>query len=328
MTRAFRPAWWLPGPHSQTVWGRFVRDRPALPYSTETWQTPDGDTVDVVRLKAATEAPRVLLLHGLEGGVRSHYAAGLFAQAVGQGWGADMLLFRTCNGRMNQLPRSYHSGETGDLDFVVRRITAQFPAAPLGLVGVSLGGNVLLKWLGERGNGVPPQVRAAAAVSVPFDLARSSRRIGSGASRLYERHFLRSLRSKALQKLERFPGIASRDAVLSAATLWTFDDAYTAVVHGFRDAEDYYSQSSSLRFLPSIHVPTLLLSARDDPFHPPDVLDEVSEIARGNPCLETEFHERGGHVGFIEGVIPGRARFYAEARIVRFLDLHLAALGS
>lgn len=323
MSDAFRPAWWLPGPHSMTVWGRFLRERPSLPTTTETWDTPDGDQVDVVRLAAPATSPRLVLLHGLEGGIRSHYSAGLLSQAARLSWGADMLLFRTCNGRMNRQPRSYHSGETGDFDFVLRRIAAQFPAAPLGLVGVSLGGNVLLKWLGEQGAAVSGQVRAAAAVSVPFDLARSSRRIGVGASRLYERHFLRSLRRKALAKLERYPSIASRQAVEAATSLWTFDDAYTAIVHGFRDAADYYSQSSSIRFLQSIRVRTLLLSAYDDPFHPPEVLDEVAHLARENPHLELEFHARGGHVGFIEGPTPWHASFYAERRIMHYLDERL-----
>lgn len=323
MSDSYRPAWWLPGPHSMTVWGRFLRERPAVPTTTETWDTPDGDQVDVVRLAAPATAPRLVLLHGLEGGTRSHYAAGLLSQAARQGWGAEMLLFRTCNGRLNRLPRSYHSGETGDVDFVVRRIVTQFPDAPLGLVGVSLGGNVLLKWLGEQNTAALPQIRAAAAVSVPYDLARSSRRIGVGASRLYERHFLRSLRRKALAKLERFPTIASRRAVEAATTLWTFDDAYTAVIHGFRDAADYYAQSSSIRYLAAIRVPTLLLSAYDDPFHPPEVLDEVMGLAQANPCLEPEFHARGGHVGFIEGTSPWRARFYAERRIVHYLGRRL-----
>lgn len=328
MSNSFRPSWWLPGPHSMTLGGRFLHRRSPPLTITETWDTPDGDQIDLVRLAAPAGAPRLLLLHGLEGGLQSHYAAGLFAQAAQRGWGADMLLFRTCNGRINRVPRSYHSGETGDFDFMLRGVTAQYPQAMLGLVGVSLGGNVLLKWLGERGADTPPQVRAAAAVSVPFDLARSSRRIGVGASRLYEWHFLRSLRRKALAKLDRFPNIAAREAVLSADSLWTFDDVYTAVVHGFRDAAHYYGQSSSIRFLAAIRVPTLLLSARDDPFHPPEVLDDVAEIARGNPCLRTEFHARGGHVGFIQGPVPWRASFYAEGRVAQHLQQHLTTPSS
>lgn len=320
MTQSFSPAWWLPGPHAMTLWPRFFRDRPELLRQVESWDTPDGDQVDVVRLAAPPHSPRVVLLHGLEGSTRSHYAGGVFAECLRRGWAADMLIFRTCNGRMNRARRSYHSGETTDLDLVIRRVRQEHPYSPLGLVGVSLGANVLLKWLGEQGNSVSPSIRSAAAISTPFDLARSSRHIDRGFSRMYQRHFLRSLRRKALEKIERFPNLASEDAVLKARTFWQFDDAYTSVVHGFRDAADYYAQSSSLGFLHAIRVPTLLLSSRDDPFLPRQVLADVERVALANPLLTTEFHARGGHAGFVEGSRPGRPRYYAESRIAEFLS--------
>lgn len=328
MTAPFIPAWWLPDPHTMTLWPRFFRPRPSLVTVTEQWETPDGDEIDIVRLPATQDAPRLVLAHGLEGSIRSHYAGGLLHEAARRGWGGDLLIYRTCNGRMNRTRRSYHSGETDDLDFVVRRVAAEYPGARLGLVGVSLGANVVLKWLGERPENVPPQVSGAVAISTPFDLARSSRRIGQGVSRLYERHFLRSLRAKALAKLARYPDLASRDAVLAARTLWEFDDAYTSVVHGFRDAADYYGRSSSIQYLPSVRVPTLLLSARDDPFHPPEVLDEVEQIARMNPCLAIDFPPRGGHVGFVEGTVPWRARSYAELRAGEFIARQLASTST
>lgn len=302
-----------------TLWPRFFRWRPALPATTETWDTPDGDQIDIVRLPAPSSAPRVLLVHGLEGSFRSHYAVGLFDQARSRGWGADLLLFRTCNGKMNRVRRSYHSGETEDLGLVIGRVAKEYPDSPLALVGISLGGNVLLKWLGEQQEAASERIRGAVAVSTPFDLARSSRRIDRGFSRLYQWHFLRSLRSKALAKLEHFPDVASRESIANARTLWEFDDLFTARLHGFRDAADYYARSSSIGFLPRIRVSTLLLSARDDPFHPPEILDEVESIARANPCLTTEFPARGGHVGFIEGRVPWQARSYAEARIGTWL---------
>lgn len=319
MTATFRPAWWLPDPHTQTLWPRFFRARPRLATVTERWETPDGDEIDVIRLGTSPGSPRLILVHGLEGSVRSHYVGGLLDAAWGRGWGGDLLIFRTCNGEVNRARRSYHSGETDDLDLVVQRVATEYPKAPLGLVGVSLGANVLLKWLGERSRDIPPQVAAAVAISTPFDLARSARRIGQGFSRVYERHFLKSLRAKALAKIDRFPDLAKREAVLAARTIWEFDDAYTAAVHGFRDAADYYAQSSSIQFLPGIRVPTLLLSARDDPFHPPEVLDEVERIAQTNPYLATDFPARGGHVGFVEGAVPWRARSYAESRAASFL---------
>ena len=198
------------------------------------------------------------------------------------------------------------------------------PRSPLSLVGFSLGGNVLLKYLGERGDDLPPQLHSAAAVSVPFDLARSCAHMERGFTRLYGWNFLKSLKRKALEKLDQHPGIANRDRVIAARTLWEFDDAFTAVAHGFRDAADYYQRSSSIHFLDRIRVPTLLLSARDDPFHPYEVLDDVARIADANSALRTEFTDRGGHVGFLEGAHPWRTANYAERRIVHFCESMLA----
>lgn len=290
----------------------------------ERWDTPDGDFIDVDRLDAEDGQPRLLLLHGLEGSSRSHYARGLLAAARRRGWAADVLLFRSCGGEPNRLLRSYHSGETGDLDCVVRKLIAAQPAQPIVLTGVSLGGNVLLKWLGEQGKNAPPQVVAASAISVPFDLARGSAHLQRGFSRFYQSYFLRTLRQKALNKAARFPGRLDALAVARARTLWEFDDAATAPIHGFRDARDYYDQSSSMRWLPCIRVPTLLLNAIDDPFLPPSVLDDVRILARSNQSLHVEFVARGGHVGFISGVVPWRPVYYAEARSLDFFD---AALG-
>ena len=177
---------------------------------------------------------------------------------------------------------------------------------------------------GEKGAAIDPRVRAATAVSVPFDLARSSRHIDKGLSRIYSRRFLRSLKIKALAKIARHPGIANPRAVAAAPTLWDFDDVFTGPVHGFASAEDYYARSSSIHFLSSIRIPTLLLSARDDPFHPAGLLDEVERIARDNPSLAVEFVERGGHVGFIEGATPWSVSSYAERRAVEFGDSVLA----
>ena len=320
----FRPAWWLGNPHLSTVWGKFFRTPPALPVRIERWATPDGDAVHLARTDAAPGAPTFLLLHGLEGSVRSHYLLGTLQEAARRGWQANALLFRSCHGELNAATRSYHSGETGDLDHVVRRLLDERPDAPLVLAGVSLGGNVLLKWLGEQGSAVRGHVVAATAVSTPFDLARSCAHIDAGPARVYARNFLRSLRAKALRKIAQHPGLADADAVRDARTLWAFDDAYTAVVHGFADAADYYARSSSLPFLPAIRVPTLLLSARDDPFHPPSVLDDVAAVARHNPALTLEFPARGGHVGFVEGPHPWAARAYAERRVVAFGAARLA----
>jgi predicted alpha/beta-fold hydrolase len=311
------------------MWGRLTRRRLATPLRVERWTTPDDDVLELRRLDAPasgqTATPHLVFLHGLEGGTHSHYVANLFAEMQRRGWSADLLLFRGCAGELNRTRRFYHSGETTDLDFALRRIVAERPEAPVGLAGVSLGGNVLLKWLGEHAaDDVPTSVRGAVAVSVPFDLARGSRRISHGFSRVYESFFLRSLIAKTRQKLARHPDLCDAAALDRVRTLWDFDDAVTAPVHGFRDALEYYTQSSSIHFLSRIRLPTLLLSAFDDPFLPPDVLDDVRSIAEANPALEVEFVQRGGHVGFVGGWLPWRPVYYAEWRVADFLARQFA----
>jgi uncharacterized protein len=320
----YRPAWWVPGPHAQTLWGKFARRTAPLSTRVERWPTPDDDFVDVLRMDPPNPgAPRLFLLHGLEGTVRSHYVGGLLHVAHDRGWGADMLIFRGCGDEANLAPRFYHSGETADLTFAVDHILAEHPDVDLVMCGVSLGGNVLLKWLGERREAISNRVRAAVAISVPFDLERGSRHISRGFSRVYERHFLRTLRRKAVAKLRKFPDLFDPVALSRATTLYDFDDVVTGPVHGFRDAHDYYSRSSSLHFLRDIRRPTLLLSARDDPFLPSAVLDEVANVALKNSCLTIEFTKAGGHVGFVHG-LPWRTLYYAERRAGEFLSSHLA----
>jgi predicted alpha/beta-fold hydrolase len=322
--RAFVPAWWIPGPHAQTLWGKLFRRVPRLPLRHERWDTPDGDFVDLHRLEVPGATTRLLLLHGLEGGPQSHYVHGVFARARQRGWHADLLVFRSCGPEPNRTRRFYHSGETGDLAFVVDRLVAEQPHESLVLGGVSLGGNVLLKFLGERGDEVPHAVRAAAAVSVPFDLGRGSRHINRGFSRVYERHFLRTLRRKALAKLAHYPDLCDPRRLAAVRSMLDFDDAVTAPVHGFASADDYYERSSALRFLAGIRRPTLLLSAEDDPFLPAAVLDEVRRVAAGNRSLEVEFTRHGGHVGFVGGRVPWRPFYHAEWRVVDFLARQLA----
>lgn len=318
--RAYRPAWWLPDPHSATLWGRVGRREPHVAVRRERLDTPDGDFLELVRLDGPSPtAPRLLLLHGLEGGAHSHYARAMFREARDRGWGADLLLFRTCGSEPNRLPRSYHSGETTDPRFVIEQIIAQFPGAAIGLMGVSLGGNVLCKLLGEDGERLPPAIRAAVAMSVPFDLARASRHIGQGFGVIYEKAFLRSLIPKALAKVARHAELAPLATVRAARTLWAFDDHFTAPLHGFHDAADYYAQASSLPYLSGIRRPTLLLSAVDDPFLPAEVLERVREVTANNGCITREFPARGGHVGFTSGVLPWKPWYYGEWRAAEFL---------
>jgi predicted alpha/beta-fold hydrolase len=320
----YTPAWWVPGAHLQTLWGKLVRRPPRVPTRAERWATPDGDELEIRRLDApervGRSAPRLLILHGLEGTIRSHYVLGLLDQARRRSWAADVLIFRGCNGALPRARRFYHSGETTDVDLVVRRLVREHPGRPIVMAGVSLGGNVLLKWLGERGNDVPAEVRAAAAVSVPYDLERGARQIERGFSRIYTAHFLRTLRRKALAKLAEEPELFAEGPLRAARTLADFDDAVTAPVHGFANARDYYTRSSARHFLVGIRRPTLLLSAYDDPFLPREVLDAVAVMAEKNPFLTKEFHSHGGHVGFVAGRVPWRPVYHAEERVVAFLE--------
>lgn len=276
----------------------------------------------MLRLDAAPHSPRLFLLHGLEGTVRSHYVGGLLQVASERGWGADMLIFRGCGEELNRARRFYHSGETSDLAFALSRVVDEFPAAAIVMCGVSLGGNVLLKWLGECGERISPRVHGAVAISVPFDLERGSRHISRGFARVYQWHFLRTLRRKAMAKLKRYSDLFDPVALARARTLYAFDDVVTGPVHGFADAHDYYARSSSLRYLAGIRVPTLLLSSRDDPFLPEAVLSEVSSIAARNRYLTVEFTDRGGHVGFVAGSLL-HPEYYAERRAAEFLEARI-----
>jgi predicted alpha/beta-fold hydrolase len=306
------------------MFAKFLRRRTTLPLRSERIDTPDADFVDLVHLESRGGAPHVLLLHGLEGTARSHYVTGVFEQAHARGWNATLMIFRGCGPELNRARRMYHSGETTDLDLLVRRTIAATPSAPLLLAGVSLGGNVLLKWLGENGVRMPGAVVAAAAVSVPFDLERGSRYLQQGFARVYDHHFLKSLRVKALAKLGRYPDLFDSTACQRATNIFEFDDVVTAPVHGFASARDYYSRSSSLGFLGRIATPTLLLSAIDDPFLPPAVLNEVRDIARRNESLTIDFPQHGGHVGFVGGSVPGRPSYYADDRVFGFFEARLA----
>src|SRR5438445_4759617 len=314
----YSPAWWIPGGHLQTLWGKLFRRQKPAQTVVERWDTPDGDFLEVHRLAAADGRPRVLLLHGLEGTIRSHYAQGLLHEAARRDWGADLLIFRSCGSEPNRARRFYHSGETTDAAFALEKIVEAFPTSPLAIAGVSLGGNVLLKMLGEKGNNLPTQLRAAAAISVPFDLERSSKRIDRGFSRFYQRFFLNTLRKKAEEKATRFPDLASAEKISALRTLEEFDNLITGPLHGFRDAQDYYRRSSSLLYVKHIRLKTLLLSAVDDPMLPPEVLEDVRKIAKQNPALHIEFVAKGGHAGFITGLWPWRPFYYAEYRVGEF----------
>jgi len=319
VTEPFEPAVWLRGRHAQTVFGTLFRPGPRPPVRRERWELSDGDFLDVDRMEGAVSAPLLVVLHGLEGSSSSHYVRGLLWQAHIRGWRGLALNFRSCSGEPNRLLRSYHSGETGDAGEAISRARAESPDAPLFCAGCSLGGNVLVKWLGEQGEAAP--VRAAAALSVPFDLALCADALdGPGAMAwVYRTRFLRTLKTKALEKAGRFPERLDVEKVRGARTLREFDEAITGPLHGFAGATDYYAQSSSGPYVERVRVPLLLLSAEDDPFIPPRCLPR--EAARSNRFVTLEATARGGHLGFIAGpLVPS---FYAERRAIEFLASHV-----
>lgn len=322
---SYSPAWWLPNGHTQTLWGKFARPRSVAPTRVERIDTPDGDFLDIHHLDALRGAPVLVLLHGLEGTIRSHYIQALLREASRRKWRAAVLIFRSCGLETNRTPRFYHSGETGDLAYALEHLLDAFPSSDVVLAGVSLGGNVLLKYLGEHGSGISTRIKGAAAASVPFDLGQSAKHIDHGFSRIYQARFIKSLKRKVAAKLEVFPHLASSERLASVVTIVDFDNLFTAPVHGFLDAEDYYTRSSAIRWLNSIRVNTLLLNAVDDPFLPPNVIDDVRTIADRNPAIELDLPVRGGHAGFVGGRNPFRPLYYLESRIGRYLERQLRA---
>ncbi len=325
--RPFRPAWWLPGAHGQTIGGRTLRRMRGPSWIRERFTTPDGDFLDVDFSEpfsggSQDSAPIVVLLHGLEGCSASGYMVEAARWCGRHGVRAAALNFRGRSGSPNRRPRAYHAGETGDLDFILSTLNERAPEAPLAAIGFSLGGNVLLKYLGERG-AQETRLAAAAGISVPFDLAAATTRMERGMGFLYTRFFLRSLREGVRAKAENGPLSYDPAAALEARTLRDFDEVVTAPLHGFLNAADYYQRSSSLPYLAAIRVPTLLLQAKDDPFHPASA--EENSAVRENPWLHAGFVERGGHVGFVGGTTPFTPFFWAEAEAVRFLATHLKA---
>jgi predicted alpha/beta-fold hydrolase len=328
----FTPAWFLRGPHAQTIWGRLTRRRLLVKFRRETLDTPDGDELLLDHLDAPIRDSRYrfVLLHGLEGSANSVYIQGMLSVIARHGFAATAMNFRSCArdqrhvGRSipNHRPRFYHSGETTDFDFVVRTLREREPNVRLLAAGASMGGNVLLKWLGEH----PAQsdVAAAATFSVPYDLGAGGRHLEHGViRRIYVNRFLATLKKKTQWLVAHFPEMRDRidlNAVMRAKTFRDIDNAATAPIHGFVDADDYYARSSSIGFLDKITTPTLCLSAADDPFLPSEVLDKAKAIA--SPAVEFHITECGGHTGFIAGAAPWRCEYWAEELVVGWLAEH------
>ena len=313
----FEPAWWLPGGNLQTLWPFFFRRQPQLKLSRERLELPDGDFVDLC-LTANAGAPVVAVFHGLEGSINSHYVKPLLAAVEQRGWHGVFMHFRGCSGEHNRLPRSYHSGDTADIGFLIERLHKRFPGIPIAVAGYSLGGNALLKYLGEanRSN----MVHAAIAVSVPYVLAEGAKRLRKGFSRIYQRRLLDLLKQKITAKFRSGDCPVELAGVAEMNDFFSFDDAVTAPLHGFTGADDYYTRSSSRQFLESVNVPTLLLHARDDPFMTEAVLPSAAELSES---VQLELADRGGHIGFVSGRTPGRAVYWLEQRMINFFDEYL-----
>ncbi|MGB7930964.1 MAG: hydrolase [Gammaproteobacteria bacterium] len=316
-TSAFHPAWWLPGPHLQTIYPSLLRRRRHPELKRERLELPDGDFVDLDWTQNDGRA-LVLVLHGLEGSLESHYTGGILEALVATGYRAVLMYFRGCSGSPNRLARSYHSGDTMDLRHVLIRLTGRIGEKPLAVIGYSLGGNVLLKALGEGADMGP--VRTAIAVSVPFDLDRAAWRLQQGFSRIYQRYLLNKLRRSYRAKLPAHTLPVNPERLDALDSFRKFDNEVTAPLHGFLDVDDYYGRSSSRQYLQAITTPTLVLHAADDPFVPADAIPTDSELGSG---VTLELSRHGGHVGFVGGDLPFRAHYWLDTRICTHLREYL-----
>lgn len=310
----FHPPAWLRNPHLQTLWPVFLRRRPRLRLRRERMELPDGDFLDLDWTTGHTESPVVLVLHGLEGSVRSHYAAAIMRALSGAGYEAVLMHFRGCSGEPNRLARAYDAGETGDMAQVVETIRARHPGRVVVAIGYSLGGNALLKWLGETGADNP--LAAAVAVSVPFRLADGARRVNQGLSRLYQWHLMGKMKA-AVRRKQRLRGLNLELGNLRRLRSFTdFDAAVTAPLGGYGGAADYYARASSRAYLKGIARPTLIIHALDDPFMYPETVPTEDELS---PTVRLELSPHGGHVGFVAEPFRLRGPWWLERRILAWL---------
>jgi uncharacterized protein len=312
----FVAPWWARNRHLQTLWSSLFRRLPLLPAMQRIrLELADGDFIDV-DLLAKQHRPTLMLLHGLEGSIDSPYIRGMLASADKKNWQVVVMHFRSCSGEPNRLVQSYNSGVSHDLDEVIHLLKTKAINIDF-IVGYSLGGNVLLKWLGEQAESA--SVKAAVAVSVPLMLDVCASEIHQGFSRFYEYLLLRTLRKKTQEKIKLFKTekLPRLSEVSKLNSFWKFDHHVTAPAHGFENAEDYYQKASSRQFVKHIKVPTLIIQAKDDPFMNETVLPDFSDVPK---WVTLEANERGGHVGFVQGKWPWKAEYYLENRIPCFLD--------
>ncbi|MES2261135.1 MAG: alpha/beta fold hydrolase [Pseudomonadota bacterium] len=304
---------WLPNGHLQTIYPATCIAKPAVAYRRERWDAPDGDFIDVDFVDGQPGLPFVVLFHGLEGSSDSHYARALMAAVAARGWSGAVPHFRGCSGEPNRAPRFYHSGDAAEIDWILRRLRPCAAGGKFYATGVSLGGNALLRWLGESQHQAE-FIDAACAVSAPLDLVQGGSALSRGFNRIYTRMFLNTLKPKCLAKLEHFPGLYDRDALMAASDLYAFDNVVTAPLHGYRDTDDYWHRASARHVLPDITVPTLVLNAQNDPFLP-----GIHLPSKAAPCVELDYPKHGGHVGFAAGGLPGHLDWLPR-RLIHFLE--------
>lgn len=320
----FHPAWWLPGPHLQTLWSPLFRKKPPLPRQRERIELADGDFIDLDWCNPThmSGGPLILILHGLTGSSDSAYAWGLQKHCVQKGFPSVVMHFRGASGEPNRHARMYHSGDTVDVKLIAQLLSERGWTDLFG-VGYSLGGNVLLKWLGETGRRNP--LRAAVAVSVPFELKLTAEAMDNGFSRTYRNDMLRSLKDSIENKrrwakehdAQVFAKLNDLGDVQRHHTFRDYDHHVVAPLNGFVSADDYYQKCSSRAFVPNIHVPTLIIHSIDDPLMVPQVIPKPDELPAG---VTLELYAQGGHVGFVAGRIPFKPEYWLERRVWGFLE--------
>lgn len=316
MANRFTPPWWLPNRHLQTIWPTVMRRTQQLAIQSERLELPDGDFLDLAWVGPQT-GPIVIVLHGIAGSLDSPYASGILHALQQSNWRGLFIHFRGSSGIPNRLARFYHSGETGDLDYVVKFIKQREPQTTVAAIGYSLGGNVLLKWLTECKD--KNLLTTAVAISVPFELKTASEQINTGFSRLYQWYLLRNLRSMVKQKFANQKTPIDITNIDELQSLWEFDNKITAPLHGFKDAADYYEKSSTRHLLKNIAVPTLILQSSDDPFLTPDANPQPHELS---DKITFELYNAGGHLGFVTGKYPWQPVYWLEQRIIEYLKEH------
>lgn len=331
----YKAPFWMPGGHLQTIIASLFSRSPDIQYRRERWELDDGDFVDADWTdagnpaahqqvlsagadkpdRAGSNTPILVIFHGLEGNSQSQYAKSLLGAAISKGWHGVVINFRGCSGEPNRLPRVYYAGDTKEIDSMLTRVRAIYPDNPIYAVGYSLGGNALLKWLGEASTKTMVHISKAVAVSAPIDLNASANSLDTGLNRiLYTPLFVDSMRPKALALSRRFPGILDDNRINSARTIHDIDNAVTAVLYGAADAADYYSKNASKPYLQGISLPTLIINAKNDPFMPAEFLPAGSDVSK---FVTLDYQEEGGHVGFFS---PGAKNGWLPDRIIEFLE--------